>query len=166
MNEYQMYKSGMSIPQISEKTGIAKSTLRFRFKKTGILRCRTESIRLAAKLGRLGSGLRGKKRNFTDEWRKNISKAKTGKGVGKSLKPSGYYELTTGENKGRLEHIVIMESIIGRKLYSNECVHHIDHNKKNNCPSNLKLMTKSEHARLHALEINSKRNRDEKGRYL
>ena len=64
MNEFDMYLSGMSIPQISNETGIAMSTLRFRFKKAGILRSRGDAIRIAAAEGRLGSGLRGKKREF------------------------------------------------------------------------------------------------------
>ena len=50
---------------------------------------------------------------------------------------------------GRHEHRVIMEKEIGRKLKSTEIVHHIDGNKRNNNISNLKLMTQSEHAKLH-----------------
>lgn len=166
MTEYEMYESGMSIPQVSEQTGIARSTLRFRFKKAGILRGRAESVRLAADDGRLGSGMRGKKREFSDEWKSKISESKKGVGVGRSLKPNGYYEITMGEHKGRLEHVVVMESIIGRRLYSNECVHHIDHDKTNNKPSNLQLMTRSEHARLHAKENSDSRERDNNGRYV
>jgi len=160
MDIYEMYESGMSIPEVSKKTGIALSTLRFRFKKLGILRDRTSSIRLAAKLGKLGGGNRGKKRKFTDEWKRNISKSKLGKGTGLSLKPNGYLEITMGEHKGRGEHVVVMEKYIGRRLYANECVHHKDHNRSNNEISNLKLMTRSEHARLHAKE----RSRDKFGR--
>lgn len=160
-----MYLSGMSIPDVSSKTNIPMSTLRFRFKKLGILRGRSDSIALAAKQGKLGGGNRGKKITFTDEWRDNISKSKTGVGVGYSVKPSGYIEITMGENKGRLQHVVLMEAVIGRKLFSNECVHHIDHNKQNNSIENLQLMTRAEHSRLHALENNTNRSRDEKGRY-
>ena len=141
------------------------TTLRFRFKKSGILRSRSDSVRLAASQGRLGSGLRGKSRVFTDEWKANISESKKGVGVGRSLKPSGYYEITMGEGKGRLEHVFIIEKIIGRRLYANECVHHIDHDKTNNDPSNLLLMTKSEHASLHASENSILRKRDKNGRY-
>ena len=164
MNEFEMYESGMSIPEVSKETGIAKSTLRFRFKKRGILRTREEGVRNAAKNGKLGSGLRGKKRVFSDEWRKNISEAKKGIGVGRSLKPNGYYEITMGEHKGRLEHVVIMECHIGRRLMANECVHHIDHNRANNSIENLALMTKSDHSRLHAKENIKNRNRDSIGR--
>lgn len=43
----------------------------------------------------------------------------------------------------------VMEQILGRKLTKNEIVHHIDGNKLNNDPSNLQVMTKAEHTRLH-----------------
>ena len=39
-----------------------------------------------------------------------------------------------------------MEDKIGRYLKSNEDVHHIDGNKKNNNKNNLELITHSEHA--------------------
>lgn len=165
MTEYEMYKSGMSIPQVSKETGIPRSTLRFRFLNAGILRGRAESVRIAASDGRLGSGMRGRKRDFSDEWKSRIAESKRGIGVGRSLKQSGYYEITMGANKGRLEHVVVVESIIGRRLYHNECVHHIDHDKTNNDPSNLRLMTKSDHARLYALENSENRERDTSGRY-
>lgn len=49
-----------------------------------------------------------------------------------------------------LEHRVIMENFIGRLLYENEIVHHIDGNKKNNLIDNLEIMTDQEHSRIHA----------------
>jgi len=165
MNEYELYESGLSLPDVSSKTDIPQSTLRFRFKKAGILRNRSDAIRLAGKKGKLGGGFRGKKRKFTDEHKKNISKGKTGKGKGTRITKAGYIEFTAGKNKGRLEHVVIIENKIGRRLYANECVHHKDEDKQNNDDDNLQLMTRSEHARLHAIENNKLRNRDKKGRY-
>lgn len=46
----------------------------------------------------------------------------------------------------------VMEQILGRKLTSDEIVHHIDGNKLNNDPANLQIMTRAEHARLHMRE--------------
>jgi hypothetical protein len=151
----------MSIPEISEKTGIALSTIRFRLKALGVLRSRADSIRLAVQKGKIGPSHRGKKRNFTEEWKQNISKARKAHGekyaVGTSLKPSGYIEYTRGEHKRRRVHVVLMEQKIGRRLFANECVHHIDGNKTNNELSNLQLMTFQDHSRLHANERIAKR---------
>lgn len=61
----------------------------------------------------------------------------------------------TGSNKGyqktygRHTHRIIAEQILGRPLKSDEIVHHIDGNKRNNNPDNLMVMTQSEHAHLH-----------------
>lgn len=53
-------------------------------------------------------------------------------------------------NRGRVkEHILIMEDLIWRRLEKWEVVHHKDWNKLNNLPSNLELMTASEHNKLH-----------------
>lgn len=47
------------------------------------------------------------------------------------------------------EHILIAEIKIGRILYDDEVVHHIDKDKLNNAPENLMVMTNSEHISLH-----------------
>jgi hypothetical protein len=49
-----------------------------------------------------------------------------------------------------LEHRLVVSNIMGRPLRPDEVVHHIDGNKKNNTPINLRLMTNSEHVKLHA----------------
>lgn len=165
MDIVEMYKKGMSTVEISNETGIHRSTVRNRIFKAGVLRSRKDGVVNARDKGLLGSGFRGKKRIFTQEHKDNISKSKIGIGKGYSLKPNGYYEITMGENKGRSLHIVIMEKHIGRRLYANECVHHIDHNKTNNDISNLVVMTRSDHNRLHAKENIDNIKRDEKGRF-
>ncbi len=47
------------------------------------------------------------------------------------------------------EHRVKATKKIGRPLRSNEVVHHIDGNKRNNRMSNLQVMTRSQHYKLH-----------------
>jgi len=51
--------------------------------------------------------------------------------------------------KGRHMHRVVIEQALGRKLLPGEVVHHQDGDKWNNDPSNLFVMTQSEHARIH-----------------
>jgi len=48
------------------------------------------------------------------------------------------------------EHVLVMEQHLGRYLTREECVHHVDGDKKNNSLENLQVMLRSDHARLHA----------------
>ena len=64
------------------------------------------------------------------------------------VKPDTYRKL-----HGRHEHRVVAEQMLGRPLQRNEIVHHIDGNKHNNDPSNLKVMTQSEHMKAHWQEM-------------
>lgn len=48
-----------------------------------------------------------------------------------------------------LEHRERMEMKLGRKLDSDEVVHHKDHDRKNNRLSNLEVISRSEHASHH-----------------
>ena len=47
------------------------------------------------------------------------------------------------------EHRVLAEQIIGRKLMSNEIVHHKNGKRWDNRKENLEVMDKSEHGKLH-----------------
>ena len=47
-------------------------------------------------------------------------------------------------------HILIMEGILGRRLYRNEVVHHINFDKSDNRPRNLVVLTRKEHSILHS----------------
>lgn len=161
-----LYRAGMSIPDLSRTTGMPKSNIRYRLKKMGALRTRTEAVRLAAMQGKIGPEHRGKPRTFTSEHCKKISEAKLGKGKGLSKKPNGYLEITLGENKGRGLHRVVVEKTLGRKLDAGEVVHHINGVRDDNRPENLEVMTRGEHARLHAIENYSTRVRDAGGRFV
>lgn len=47
-------------------------------------------------------------------------------------------------------HRWFMEQTLGRKLSSDEVVHHVNENKLDNDIGNLQIMTRSEHAKLHS----------------
>ena len=72
MDIYELYKSGMSIPEVSKHTELSMSTIRLRLKQNGVLRSRTDGVKNAISLGKRKS-LKGIKRTFSEEWKKNIS---------------------------------------------------------------------------------------------
>jgi hypothetical protein len=159
----------MTVSEVSKVLGMSISTTRRRLLSEGGMRSRKEAIRLAANKGRMRRY--GERKPISEQGRINMRLGKAAyfkkhKPVGKSLKPSGYVEMTTGEHKFRPEHVVIIEQRLGRKLTSDECVHHIDHCKSNNTPDNLEIMTRSAHSRLHALENISRRKRNLKGQFI
>ena len=164
----RLYSSGMSIPKVSVSVGLSQSAVRYHLMRSGELRSRAEGIRLAGINGDLGSGMRGKKRHFSDEHKEKISKSKLKIGElskGYSVKPNGYVEITRGKDKGKLEHRVVMRDHIGRELESYEDVHHINHDRQDNRIENLQLLTRFEHAKLHAKENLKNKERNSKGEF-
>lgn len=61
---------------------------------------------------------------------------------------TGYWERARGVP--RKMHVYVWEYYNGRKLPDGYVIHHIDFDKGNNTLENLRLMTASEHSRLHA----------------
>ena len=60
------------------------------------------------------------------------------------------YRIIRVDGRKIAEHRYVMELKLGRKLTSDEIVHHVDGNPLNNDPDNLVILSRSEHQRLHA----------------
>ena len=71
------------------------------------------------------------------------------------------YDYVVINGKKRPVHILIAEQMLGRPLEPDEVVHHINGNKHDNDESNLKIMKRDEHSRLHHTEArHGKETRD------
>lgn len=106
-------------------------------------------------------------KTVSKESRKKISDSKKMGGIGhKKLTQEGYVRIYFPDHPRAskdgyiLEHILVMEALLGRHLKENECVHHINQNKRDNRKENLMLLTNSEHMRLHSKERWEKRRND------
>ena len=64
---------------------------------------------------------------------------------GRLTNTQGYIIVYTPGARHRLEHRVVMEQHLGRKLQRHEIVHHINGDKTDNQIENLELMNQSEH---------------------
>lgn len=66
--------------------------------------------------------------------------------------PDNPSSMTSGHPGYVYEHRAVAERILGRPLDVDEVVHHLDHDRSNNSPENLCVMSENAHAQLHALE--------------
>ena len=98
------------------------------------------------------------------ETRAKMSQSAKDGGIGhKKKRADGYIAVyfpdhPKSSNTGYImEHVLVMEALLGRHLNEDECVHHINEKKDDNRKENLKLMTKSEHMSLHMKERHARK---------
>lgn len=79
---------------------------------------------------------------------------------GRSVASSGYVLVRVGPGhhladvRGyAYEHRLVAERVIGRRLQPGEVVHHRDHDKQNNSPENLQVVTRAGHGVEHRDEL-------------
>ncbi len=145
----------LSTTQIAALDGRSISTVRRELLRAGCdLRDRGDAMRLRVDV--IAEASRSRVREpYTVEQIERMRTAAhrrwAGKARGTRINSKGYVEFTSGPDVGRLQHDVIVEQRIGRRLRPDEIVHHRDECRSNNDPSNLELMTRGEHSRLHRL---------------
>ena len=140
-----------SLSKIARAVGTSISTVRRHLLSAGVeLRTRADGIRNNPEQG---SWFKGRTYKMSEKTKDLLRNAKLKHSAlyakGTRVKSTGYIEYTKGTNKGRCEHCVVMEQHLGRKLRTDEVVHHINRNRKDNRLNNLQLMTRSEHSKLH-----------------
>lgn len=155
-----IYERGDSSTQIGELFGLSGTHV------LRILRSSNVKIREGSENKRLSHSRPEVKKKMSDaatgralpESAKQILRERVGSKnhnwiSGITLSVDGYLRFTAsaanGEQSEKFLHTIIAEWKVGRTLLPGEVVHHKDRNKLNNDPSNLEVMTASEHAKLH-----------------
>lgn len=90
----------------------------------------------------------------TEDWRHQMAKQRKGTGKAKSLEirvnKSGYQQFKDpGTGNWTLTHRRVAEKLVGGTIFAGREVHHIDGDRTNNRPSNLRIVSKEEHRRIH-----------------
>lgn len=168
---YELYfEKEMTIKQVAKELGISTGSVCNHIKKNGWTSRRPAYNKVGTHLTeehkqKISQYHKGKV--LSNETRAKMSKSKFVGGVGyKKLRKDGYVEIhfpehpSASKNGVILEHHLVMECVLGRRLRKDEVVHHINHNRSDNRVENLVVMTNSEHAFLHQEE--RRKNKEKK----
>ena len=128
---WELYQSGLSAGAIAKRLGLSRSGVNWH------LRGRKLRSKKAAWSELISRGYSFKKGPANPQWK-----------AGKWHHPSGYVYIQ-GPRGPVLEHRVLMERKLGRKLSADEQVHHVNGVRNDNRLENLELIDRDEHTRLH-----------------
>jgi len=150
---WEKEKSAQDMGKIA---GVDKKTILYHMKKNNIpRRGRIESVLLSHEKGKIKYGMnKGKKgKPITPEMRKKMVAGIRKKWEGHKTSHNLGYILVNIDGQQTLEHRVVMEKHLGRKLKPTEDVHHINGNKKDNRIENLHLFkSRSDHSYYHKMK--------------
>ena len=160
----RLYASGYSMKEIGIILNMAVGKIHKYFGIYGIEPREPINEITKEKISRANKGkVHRKDFHMSEETKRKLSEAKSQKGIGhKKQRCDGYIALYFPDHPKSnrdgyiMEHVLIMECFIGRWIKDDEVVHHKNRNRQDNRIENLQLLTKSEHARLHALERHNK----------
>lgn len=166
---YKYLSEKKPIRVVANEMGVAVGTVYNHLQKLGIETRKitdypvTEKQREAWR--KIGQKRKGEK--MSEAAKKKISEAHKQGGIGhKKKRGDGYIAIYFPDHPKAskdgyiMEHILVMEALIGRHLKDDECVHHIDENRQNNKKENLELMTISEHMSYHSAKRHKERRDD------
>ena len=146
--ESMYWGDGLSISDIAKRTNMSQSGVLHLMTVYGIKR-RTLSMAVSIARKDKKSSYVGRKQTPEEIAKRVATRKRNHAPQGVYDAGRGYLRFTVGPHAGRQVHDVIMEEHIGRKLLPNECVHHINGDKRDNRIENLQLMTVGEHSSLH-----------------
>lgn len=158
---------GLPMHSVAKELGVATGTVYNYLHRYGI-ETREPRKGMAGKhvsdetKAKLSNALKG--RAVSEETRARMSEGSKDGGIGhKKHRADGYIAIYFPDHPYStkqgyiMEHVLVMEALIGRHLRPDECVHHINEIRDDNRKENLQLMTKKEHMSYH-----SKKRWDEK----
>lgn len=157
--------------QISKELGIAVGTV-YNYLKKYEVETRDWKATFTMKGRKLNEqqrekiSIRNTGRHHSESTKIKMSVSKKKGGIGhKKKRKDGYIAIYFPDHPKStadgyiMEHVLVMESIIGRWLKEDEVVHHINKIRHDNRKENLLLLTFAEHAGLHMKERHEKRLR-------